>query len=360
MKKPFIVTVSLMAISACSCGGSSKDKNGGADNNAPGGSSSDAPLTADEKACDEHYKAQLAWVGRCGGLLSDSSSAIARYRKLCARELVAPGAEALRDARAACAARRLTAACDEIIPECDVPAGSLPDGAPCAVRGQCQSRFCKVDAGGCGTCAPLVEAGGVCSLPTDCAFASNEVASCDYKENETTGTCSTWKLVKLGEACGENSFCDTGGHCASEQQEGPGSCVANEDVGGPCVDGTSCVPGLVCLSQKCAARPKEGEACSAIDDCAEGLACNKTCQKIVYVNSGQECDLVRRCERGRCALKVSATDENGKPVATEPPTCVSPIADGEPCGPNDQGLACDYFARCVGGKCVFADPAQCK
>ena len=38
------------------------------------------------------------------------------------------------------------------------------------------------------------------------------------------------------------------------------------------------------------------------------------------------------------------------------------IADGGACGQEqaNTGKYCDDFARCVGGRCTFVDPAQCK
>jgi hypothetical protein len=360
VKKPLVVAASLLAIAACSSSGGKK--NTGAGGNIPppdDGISSDAPLTADEKLCDDHYKSQLDWVAKCGGILSGSTSAIVRYRKLCSRELVAPGAEGLRDARTKCIQKRATAACDDPLPECDLPPGTLANGAACADRAQCQSRYCKVDGSGCGTCSALVDAGGECLQPTDCAYGQNEVATCQYDENKPTGKCAKYKLVKIGEACGVDSFCSPGAHCESNQQNGPGKCVANVEKGGACVDATSCRPGLACIDKKCVDRPKEGEKCAATDDCADGFACGGTCEKPTYVNSGQSCDNVNRCERGLC-IQTQGTDANGQPAPPSPPVCVSPIADGDQCGPNNYGLACDFFARCVDAKCVFPDPSQCK
>jgi hypothetical protein len=365
VKKVFVVAASLMAIAAC---GSSGSKNGSGassgnnnNNNAPGDTSatSDAPLTADEQACDDYFKAQLAFSHKCGGALSDSPDALIRYRQLCSREFAAPGADNLRAARAKCTQSRLAAACDATLPECDLPPGTLANGAACADRVQCQSRYCAVGSSGCGTCADRVAAGGKCTLPTDCAFGDKEVASCDYQGGATNGTCTIWKIVGVGAECGVNSFCDGTSNCVSDTQNGPGKCVANAAEGGDCIDSNSCVPGLACLSGKCAQKPKEGEACEASNDCVDGLACNGTCQKESFVSSGQECSTVEHCERGLCVQQVQS-DGDGGAIAAGSPACVAPISDGDACGPNNQGLACDFFATCVGGKCVFADPTQCK
>lgn len=359
VKNTFVFTASVIAIVACSSGGAKKGA-GTDQNDTEGSDTTDAPLTDDERLCDELYKSQLAWVGRCGGFLSDAPSALTRYRKLCARELVAPGADDLREARSTCAARRNDAACDAIVKECELPPGKLPDGAACGVRAQCASRFCKIDAGACGTCAPLVKAGEACTNPTDCAYGENEVASCEYPDDKATaGKCVVWKLVGVGAACGVDSFCQPDAHCEWERQDGPGKCVKNAEKGAACTDATSCRPGLACIDKKCADRVGEGEACSNYDDCGAGLACGQTCQKPTMVNSGQECGALRHCSRGVCFQK-QGQGENGQAVAAEPPMCVAPISDGEACGPNSDGLVCDYFSRCSAGKCVFPDPSQCK
>jgi hypothetical protein len=358
-KKAFVLTASLIAIAACSSKGT-KSTAGSDQNPTDGSDTNDTPLTADEKFCDDQYKSQLDWVGRCGGYLTAAPSAIERYRKLCARELVAPGAEGLRDARTKCAAARAQAACDAIVKECELPPGGLADGAACAVRSQCQSRFCKLDGSGCGTCTQLLKPGDVCTAPTDCAFGDNEVATCEYaQQNSTTGKCAVWQLVGVGKQCGTNTFCSPGSHCESKSQNGPGTCVADLAEGGTCVDSTSCTPGLACVDKKCAALLGEGDSCSSFDDCGGGLACEETCQKPTYVNSGQECDALRQCGRGIC-FQPQNKDQNGAPVAGGNALCVAPIADGDPCGPNDQGQVCDFFAQCIGGKCIFGDPTVCK
>lgn len=302
--------------------------------------------------------AQVAFTKRCGGWLNEAEPAVARYRKLCAAELAAPGAEGLRDARAKCAARRATSGCDEVVPECDLPPGTLPVGSPCASRAQCQSRFCKLDDSGCGTCQELVEPDGVCSAPSDCATGEGEIASCDFRgSTATSGTCSIWRLSKLNEPCGNRKICGEGLHCVPGATEGEGTCRAVQDEGGSCEDTSYCKPGLVCRSGQCGPRAAEGEACAQGDDCANGLACDGTCRPIYYVRNGETCDVANRCERGRCVATVSEGQERPNHG-----TCVAPIPDGEACGPQQaaKGLVCDFFARCSGGKCVFPDPSQCQ
>lgn len=357
-----VTTLLLFVLGACGSNADGKKQGAGDPNGDPSKSGPAAPLTADEKACDELYQAQIAWTHRCGGILNESTSAIERFRKLCARELAAPGAEALREARSVCTAKRAAAACDAEIPECELPAGTLPDGARCAARSQCQSRFCKLDDTGCGVCAPLVQAGGECTLPVDCAFGKDEIASCDYKGQDPKGTCSVWKLSKPGEECSAEKFCNMHGHCvAADENAKTGTCVANQEVGGKCANAGECKLGLTCRDGKCAPRPTEGEPCTTVDECADGLGCAETCKKVVYVRTGEECDAIRRCERGRCVQRVER-NANGKTVPTGPATCVDPLADGNACGPEQaqSGLVCDHFARCLGGHCVFADASTCR
>ncbi len=355
-----VTTLLLFVLGACGSDAEGKKGNAGNDNGDPSKGPA-APLTADEKACDDLYLAQVAWTHRCGGILIDSQSAIQRFRKVCARELSAPGAEGLRESRARCSELRRNAACDAVIPECELTPGSLPDGASCAARSQCASLHCKLDASACGKCAPLVEAGGECSLPLDCAFGDGEIASCDFDGPTQTGKCSVWKLSSAGEECTNEKFCNIGLHCKTEGENATsGTCVANKGEGAACENSGTCKIGLVCRSGKCSTRPKEGEACTVFDECADGLGCDGTCKKVVYVASGQECDAIRRCERGRCVQRVEE-GKDGKAVPAGPATCIDPIADGNACGSEQaqSGLICDHFARCLGGHCVYPDASAC-
>ncbi|MBX3198221.1 MAG: hypothetical protein KF894_08760 [Labilithrix sp.] len=354
------VSLSLLALGACGSDGD-EAKQGTGDARTPPANASNTPLTADERACEALYLAQIDWTHRCGGILNESAHAVARFRTLCARELAAPGAEPLRDARAKCAERRKSASCDEELPECELPAGTLADGAPCAARSQCQSRYCKLE-GTCGTCAQPAAAGGACSSPVDCAFGAGEVASCDIRQGSSAGTCTLWKIAKVGETCGGTTLCDASGHCmAPEENATTGSCVPNDDVGAICDVTRDCKAGLACVAGKCAPRPKAGEACGQVDDCAGGLVCDGTCKGVSYVGAGEQCDAARRCERGRCVQKVTQ-GADGQLAAAGPPTCVEPLADGAPCGQEQStnGFLCDEFARCLGGRCILADPAQCR
>jgi hypothetical protein len=257
-----------------------------------------------------------------------------------------------------------TAACDDPLPECQLPQGTLENGAACAGRSQCKSRYCKLDTSGCGTCQDLVAKGGDCTSPADCAYGQDEVTSCDFASaTAATGKCSVWNLAKAGQTCSAQSFCDTQSHCdVPDKNATQGTCLANLDVGKTCDDTRACRPGLVCnKGGKCATKPKEGEACSAIDDCDSGLACDGTCKPVVYVGVRETCNTVRRCARGRCVQPVT-TGSNGQATPSGDATCVDPIADGQVCG-NDlaqKGMACDLFAQCVGGKCHVEDPSQCK
>jgi hypothetical protein len=355
-----VFTVSLLALGAC---GSDDKKSGktGPDPNA-NVTPEEAALTADEKACEEFYKVQVAWTGRCGGILNQSQPAITRFRMACARELGAPGAEALRDARAACAAKMQEASCDEEIKECEVPAGSLADGAGCATRTQCQSKFCKLDNTGCGTCEKLIAEGGTCSSAIDCAAGKDELAGCEFKDRGPTGKCAVYKVAKSGQTCSAESLCDTKSHCdVADEAATSGKCLANINKGGTCDNSRACRPGLVCQNKKCAEKPKEGDACDAIDDCADGLACDSTCKPVVYVGAREACDSVHRCARGRCVQPVTQ-DENGQVKPSGQAACVDPLADGDACGDEQaqQGLVCDVLARCVGGKCILPNPTACQ
>ncbi len=358
-----ILSVSLLVLGACGSEAESKKKNsGGSGGDGSGSTGPAAALTADERACEDFYRVQMDWTGRCGGILNTSQPTISRFRTLCARQLNAPGADGLREARAACAERLKTAKCDDQVPECELPAGTLEDGAPCAGRGQCKSRNCKLDDSGCGVCAKLVAPGGECTAAAECAFGKDEVSSCDYKQGASKGTCSVWKLAKAGQTCNAQSFCDPRSHCdVPDKNAKSGTCLANLDLGKTCDDSRACRPGLVCLAERCSEKPKEGEKCNGLDDCADGLACDGTCKPVVHVGVRETCDTVRRCARGRCVQNVT-TGPNGEATPSGDATCVAPLPDGSTCGQElaRQGQVCDIFAQCVGGKCRMEDPNACK
>jgi hypothetical protein len=132
-------------------------------------------------------------------------------------------------------------------------------------------------------------------------------------------------------------------------------------MGGFCRENGFCAAGLSCRSEACGEKPKEGEACSRIDDCADGLACDGKCRTYAYVGTDRECDATRRCERGLCVQPVTQ-GANGQQAAAGPATCLAPLEDGETCGATQQqqGRVCDHFARCVGDKGMLADPARCQ
>jgi hypothetical protein len=355
-----LVTVSLFVLGACGSGSADGNQKGSKGHPGPQSGQGTA-LTADEKACEDFYHAEMDFTGRCGGIVNGSQPAISRFRTLCARQLVAPGAETLRDARAKCGELLKTAACDDDLPDCELPPGSLADGEPCAGREQCQSRYCKLSVSGCGTCAQLVKPEGECATAADCASGKDEVASCDYKQGASTGTCSVWKIVKAGKACNAQAFCDMKSHCdVPDKNAKSGTCLANLDADKPCDDTRACRPGLVCTNHKCAAKPKEGEPCDAIDACADGLACDGTCKPTTYVGAREKCDTVHRCARGRCVQPV-AQDQNGHASPTGDATCVDPIPDGQPCSEEQarSGAVCDAFAQCIGNKCVMETPDAC-
>ncbi len=77
-------------------------------------------------------------------------------------------------------------------PDCQVPAGALANGAPCALSQQCQSAFCSVATGKmCGTCAPALQAGGSCAGLAGCP--------------------RTYSCVTASQKC--EGFVNTGGSC---------------------------------------------------------------------------------------------------------------------------------------------------
>jgi hypothetical protein len=188
--------------------------------------------------------------------------------------------------------------------ECRVP-GDKDDGATCATAAECKGNLCETGSeGACGVCATPLAEGAACAPATDtCApglYCNAALGICD-------------KPAQSGEACDPENLCAAGLSCNS------GECGPTLGIGADCANGEVCdfAAGLICfaldstcrkvgiaklgefcgfdndtgevftceadsrcdsVTEKCVARPKEGEACtidpdSGEGDCAAGFVC---------------------------------------------------------------------------------------
>jgi hypothetical protein len=191
-------------------------------------------------------------------------------------------------------------------PACVPPPGALPNGAPCAVRQQCQSGFCDFAPGQrCGTCGTPPSAGASC-VSTSCSLGF----SCG---GAAPVTCQPAGL--LGQPCGLSIPCIGGLVCLGGSTTTMGTCKPPATMSdAPCAfdaTGNTCDPDL-------------------------GLACNAgkgTCQSLVLKPPGEGCAVVGdqwvQCSAGSCVRGV----------------CVARPALGAPCELG--GVSCIPPAECI-------------
>lgn len=190
--------------------------------------------------------------------------------------------------------------------------GSLANGKACGTGQQCQSGYCNLASGFCGTCAPRATTGSACT--------------------------STY-------GCQSGLVCNSSNVCAKVAAAG-GNCAATSD----------CAAGLVCVSGKCAAAVALGQPCTpgACDQYAGQFCDGQVCAKLPVAATGQPCGFVNgkdiQCSGGG-TCKLGQGQQQG--------TCVAPAKDGASCDPTN-GPDCLSPASCVNGKCTVPDPSSCK
>jgi hypothetical protein len=308
----------LAACGACSSSSATTSSTGG-----DGGGADAAPAgpTA-AQACADFASAFCARMEACTPFAlqvayGDVATCATRAALLCTPALSAGGSQATPALMEACAQAVNAETCDEALDNaqpsaCSVP-GTLANGAPCGSHAQCQSGYCKLNAGSlCGTCTPHAAAGAQCTLDADC---------------QATLVCSS------------------------------GTCVGPAQAGAACSTTQPCLRSLACIAGtgKCQAPLAAGAACAAASDCdaAQGVYCNtkKTCQQTQVAPTGQPCGIVNgglvACSGGDSCGGI----KNGQGI------CHQPAADGAPCGPD---IACVAPAVCTStARCTLPNPSVC-
>jgi hypothetical protein len=272
------------------------------------GSSTDAGSATPDQVCKDYAYARCTRIDTCSptAILTGFGSVAtceSYYRQSCAYSLSVPSSNTTPTHTTGCTAAIAGWACSDIIygentpPACMTVAGTLANGAACAVSTQCQSAWCQHPSGSaCGTCAPPPQAGSPC----------------------VTGT-----------------QCGSGFTCFNK------ACEVHASLGAPCGATTPCDDGLTCVSGVCSAGvATSGASCSFLGaGCDEyaGLACNAqsgTCQTLQVVPAGEACGTVANqlqvCNAGTCVRG----------------TCVGEAALGAPCA-LDGSLPCTAFAECI-------------
>ena len=325
--------------------------------------------SASGTTCGDYLDVITAQLARCNtGSSGPSTHDRNRFLLLCTQALAAPGASNLGSQFQSCAQTLKTTCSLEGTTGCGTAVGTLANGTACGGSYQCQSGSCSIgEKATCGTCAARIAIGEACTLGAECV----EGASCLFQSGQT-GKCVPEKVAKAGESCASSDdatvTCGAGLTCsAAEPPTGSGpstqTCAPLGAAGAACRDRYECEESLACTDGKCAPAVAAGGDCK-LDECANGLGCDsstKKCTALVRVAAGQECDLVHLCEQGNCSGMSFTTG------ALKPGKCVDPLPDGAACTSEDGSSQettttayCDEYARCINGKCVFQNPADCK
>ncbi len=299
-----IFACALILTSAC--GGSSSGNGGGSGD------------------CTSVATAVCNKIETCSQLLmklsyGDVQTCVTRVSMSCTAGTSAPGASVSSSQFAACANAFSGADCKTLIganfsPAACTIAGSLADGKPCGSSDQCQSAYCSVSSGLCGSCGTRAAAGKACASSAECA---------------------------------SGLICNSGSVCAQP--------VA---AGGSCSDVRDCAAGLSCPSGKCAQPLAAGQSCTGGDcDQSAGVFCNvqtNVCQTIQIADAGQPCGIVNGTYVG-----CSASGHCSLPQGQTQGTCQAHAADGAKCD-NINGPTCLAPAVCMNGNCVVSDPTSCQ
>lgn len=200
--------------------------------------------------------------------------------------------------------------------------GTVGDGGACAVEAECISGVCNIPA-----------------CPDACCPGS------------CVGGTAPDREAGLGEACGTETRCGSGGYCSS------GVCAALKPADSTCVSPTECDYGLGCAGTPRTCRPLAalGETCSADNSCRdEGQYCNTTTMVCTQVGlPGDACSASQRCSQYY----------DCDPASME---CVRGAAVGDACTSSSDCF--DYGTYCkanlcapleqVGGTCTEDDECE--
>lgn len=312
------------------CTGASATTGGSSGSTSAGGGGGGGSEVTAAAACAELAAEHCDATLRClpvtyGGLFADDAACVPANRLDCEKSSFGPGSTftpgdlleclgALDLSRMSCEAF-LRYAVGQSIPSVCRPPGTLPDGAPCVDRRQCQGGACPIAAGeACGACAEVQLTGGTCVASTDCA---------------------------------------PGLRCAA------GACAPLGEAGAACAATSECFADLACLGGVCGPRLPAGAACSAVEqECVAEHFCNTTtqvCEPWTVAPLGASCGLLAAGDFALCGAGTAC-----EVPMTSAGACVAVVDEGEPCAfDGPYGSHCRSPARCIAGVCHVRDAADC-
>ena len=292
----------------------------------------------DSEVCEDRFAAGFAQSD-----FSSLSDSIARGRV----ELHAESLEqCYADTRAqGCAIQteRLPASCQRALQGTVAEGGTCTTGADCATGAFCTTgacpRTCSARSAAASSCtrdeecnSGLICVQSKCAAPAaigePCGGATGAVCalgtSCVGSTTEAAGQCASNASVQVGavsEVCTPGgTLCQEGLSCAYDGAQGF-NCQAAVAAGEPChlALPTQCPAAQYCTAQDvttegvCAALPVEGEPCVLGSECAGGHVClsaggdNVVCRRVRDLS--ETCEVDAMCRSGRCAQgKCAATE----------------------------------------------------
>ncbi len=349
MNRRWAVLFFFGAIAACS-GSSESGDSTGSDAGPTQGATADS-------ACQHLFRVTEE---RCAKETSprEIDSTRVRHTAVCVAELALTGTSRTAAHVEACASALEKLPCGtvaEFVPECTTTAGVLADGAVCNAGAQCKSGVCDYEdpAAGksCGICAAPLAEGAPCSpKASTCTPGTICVGSVDAV---SITTCKRVQYAEPKAPCGANILCQPGYLCIKSSSDDPTrTCNPRFGPGVYCGDDDDvCDEASFCdkMTNKCASRPKNGEACDTQHTCPRGLGCSKTtgkCAPLTFVAPGESCGGDVACTHGVC----------GQGTGTQ--TCPDVVEDGNACAEGAH-MTCRAPAECVNGKCLTPTTGVC-
>jgi hypothetical protein len=232
----------------------------------------------------------------------------------------------------------------------EVNAGTIVDGQPCEISGECESKWCDRREDCPGICSKRVAANEACTDGVVCEYGamcnmekcvtyeallgegddcSEELNWCDsglYCE-PISGKCAPEKGE--GDPCTEEDVCSTGMFCPVEPGETEGTCVVYtlvDETDGVCeyMEGSICNPvkGLYChlsmqtLEGVCQDPKQDGDVCidqssSMYYSCDDSTFCDMATQQCTLKKAVDEaCTEDDECDSSDCTESICAP-ENG-------------------------------------------------
>lgn len=282
-----------------------------------------------EQACPDLIKAYCAKAAECfpfnqGLVWPDAATCAARLNLSCPQLAKLTGSSVTGADLMACTPKFASLSCTDYFSQtsqiqvCGFKPGTLADGTACGEDVQCQSLYCKKDAGmDCGKCTVLGKSGSVCVSGLDCDKGLACVGAAGAKQ------CTPFLM--------------TGATCSTASNSVP------------------CHPTLACRNGMCGPQAQLGDTCSqAAQDCdkQKGLFCPATlkCVALTTATLGSPCG-----QQGSTFILCNG----GTSCDSVTKKCIAPLADNATCS-TTAGASCQTPAKCAANVCKIPDPTLCK